>query len=233
MNAIRVLHVEDEPDIRDIVEISLSMDPDLILQQCDSGAKALVVAEQWEPDIILLDVMMPKMDGPETLARLRGNPATARIPVVFMTARAQPRELARFRSLGAVGVIPKPFDPMTLASNIRTHIRPLAVQLDTLRAGFLNRLMGDVSELDALRDAMSQSVDRAGKLATIQMISHRLAGAGGIFGFVEISEAAAALEDLIITEQSRPGNNQAVGDALDRLIAHGRAEVQSAAGAPT
>jgi two-component system OmpR family response regulator len=233
MSAIRVLHVEDEPDIRDVVGISLSMDPNLVLQQCDSGTEALVIAEQWEPDIILLDVTMPTMDGPETLARLRDNPATARIPVVFMTARAQPRELARFRNLGAVDVIPKPFDPMTLASNIRAHIRPPAVQLDKLRAGFLNRLLGDVCELDALRDAMSQGFDRASKLATIQMLSHRLAGAGGIFGFSEISEAAAALEDLIITEQSRPDNNQAVGDALDRLIAHGRAEVRSAARAPT
>lgn len=128
-------------------------------------------------------------------------------------------------------MIPKPFDPMTLASNIRAHIRPPDAQLDKLRTGFLNRLLGDVCELDALRDALSQGVDRASKLATIKMISHRLAGAGGIFGFSEISEAAAALEDLIIT--SRPGNHQAVGDALDRPIAHGRAEVQSATGAPT
>jgi CheY-like chemotaxis protein len=232
MSAIRVLHVEDEPDIRDVVEISLSMDPNLALKQCDSGADALVIAEQWEPDIILLDVMMPTMDGPKTLALLRDNPATARIPVVFMTARAQPRELARFRNLGAVGVIPKPFDPMTLASNIRAQIQPPSVQLDKLHAGFLNRLLGDVCELDALRDAMRQGVDRASKLATIQMISHRLAGAGGIFGFPEISEAAAALEDLIITEQSSSGDNQAVDDALNRLIAHGRAEVRSAAGAP-
>lgn len=124
MSTIRVLHVEDEPDIRDVVEISLSMDPDLVLRQCDSGAEALAIAGRWEPDIILLDVMMPRMDGPETLALLRDNPSTAPIPVVFMTARAQPRELARFRNLGAVGVIAKPFDPMTLASNIRAHVRP-------------------------------------------------------------------------------------------------------------
>jgi CheY-like chemotaxis protein len=84
MSTIRVLHVEDEPDIRDVVEISLSM----VLRQCDSGAEALAIAGRWEPDIILLDVMMPRMGGPETLALLCDNPSTAPIPVVFMTARA-------------------------------------------------------------------------------------------------------------------------------------------------
>src|ERR1700710_2245642 len=83
-------------------------------------------AARNNPDIILLDVMMPVMDGAATLARLRANPVTAGIPVVFMTARAQSRELDLFRSLGAVGVIPKPFNPMTLAASVRAYIVPPA-----------------------------------------------------------------------------------------------------------
>jgi two-component system OmpR family response regulator len=121
MTALRVLHVDDEPDIREVVEISLGLDPDLVTRSCSSGQEALTVAVDWPPDIILLDVMMPTMDGPTTLARLRDNPGTAGIPVVFMTARAQSREIDLFRSLGATGVIPKPFDPMTLAASVRSY----------------------------------------------------------------------------------------------------------------
>ena len=123
MTAIRVLHVEDEPDIREVVEIALSLDPDFVTQSCNSGQEALAIAADWSPDIILLDVMMPVMDGPATLAQLQNDARTAEIPVVFMTARAQTHELDLFRSLGAVGVIPKPFDPMTLAASVRSYVR--------------------------------------------------------------------------------------------------------------
>ncbi|MEA2873928.1 MAG: hypothetical protein QOH67_3904 [Hyphomicrobiales bacterium] len=124
MTTLRVLHVDDEPDIREVVEIALGLDPDVVTQSCNSGQEALAVAADWSPDLILLDVMMPVMDGPATLARLRDNTRTAAIPVVFMTARAQTREIDLFRSLGAAGVIPKPFDPMTLAASVRTYMRP-------------------------------------------------------------------------------------------------------------
>jgi len=122
MNAYRLLHVEDEPDIREVVEMSLALDPAIVLKSCATGADALVTAAAWEPDIILMDVMMPVMDGAETLTHLRKDARTAKIPVVFMTARAQAREIEHFLSLGAAGVIPKPFDPMTLASAVRAFL---------------------------------------------------------------------------------------------------------------
>jgi CheY-like chemotaxis protein len=122
MNAYRLLHVEDEPDIREVVEMSLALDPAIVLKSCASGADALVTAAAWEPDIILMDVMMPVMDGAETLTHLRDDARTAKIPVVFMTARAQAREVEHFLSLGAAGVIPKPFDPMTLAAAVRAFL---------------------------------------------------------------------------------------------------------------
>lgn len=122
MNSYRLLHVEDEPDIREVVEISLALDPGIILMSCSSGADALVTAADWEPDVILMDVMMPQMDGPETLMHLRQDTRTANIPVVFMTACAQSREVERFLSLGAAGVIAKPFDPMTLATAVRVYL---------------------------------------------------------------------------------------------------------------
>jgi CheY-like chemotaxis protein len=123
MSLLRVLQIDDEPDILEIVAASLALDPEFEVRGCRSGPEGLAAAAQWRPNLILLDVMMPVMDGPTTLEHLRENPQTADIPVVFMTARVQQRELDHFRSLGAEGVIVKPFDPMTLAAAVRAHVR--------------------------------------------------------------------------------------------------------------
>jgi CheY-like chemotaxis protein len=123
MSALRILHVDDEPDIREVVQISLGLDPDIALRACASGEEALVEAAEWSPDLILLDVMMPVMDGPATLAHLRDDPRTADIPVVFMTARAQTSEIEQFIALGARGVVSKPFEPMNLAALVRSQLR--------------------------------------------------------------------------------------------------------------
>ena len=122
MTDIRILFVDDEADIREIVDVSLSLDPEFKTRACVSGADALVMAAQWSPSLILLDVMMPIMDGPATLANLRRNPRTAHIPVVFLTARTQAEEIAQYVSLGAQGVLSKPFNPMTLAASVRGHL---------------------------------------------------------------------------------------------------------------
>lgn len=116
---MRVLYVDDEPDIREIAEIALSLDPEIAVETAASGAEAIVKAIAWRPDVILLDVMMPVMDGPSVLEKLRARPDTQDIPVVFITARTQAHEIERFRALGAAAVISKPFDPMLLASQIR------------------------------------------------------------------------------------------------------------------
>lgn len=126
MTGIRVLYVDDEPDIRDVAVMALELDPEIEVQSCSSGADAIRDADSWQPDLILLDVMMPVMDGPETFAHLRENGKTANIPVVFITARTQAAEVKRFMDLGALGVIAKPFDPMELASEVRRHLRAAA-----------------------------------------------------------------------------------------------------------
>ncbi|MGA2817446.1 MAG: response regulator [Xanthobacteraceae bacterium] len=122
MTAIRVLHVDDEADVRVVVEVSLGLDPEFRTRACASGADALVMAADWSPSLILLDVMMPLMDGPATLANLRHDPRTAHIPVLFLTARTQTHEIEHFISLGAQGVLSKPFDAMTLAALVRSHL---------------------------------------------------------------------------------------------------------------
>jgi two-component system, OmpR family, response regulator len=113
-----ILYVDDEPDIREVVQMSLSLVPGLDVQTCDSGERALQLLPELQPDLLLLDVMMPGMDGPSTLLKLRTMPGLDRIPVVFMTAKAMPQEVARFRELGAVSVIAKPFDPIQLGNQV-------------------------------------------------------------------------------------------------------------------
>lgn len=121
MSDLAVLHVDDEDDIREIVEISLTLDPAFSLRSAASGAEALAVLDDgYRPDIILLDVMMPEMDGPGTLKRIRQRPEHEHTPVIFMTARAQASELDQYRALGALDVIVKPFDPIGLANEIRS-----------------------------------------------------------------------------------------------------------------
>jgi CheY-like chemotaxis protein len=113
-----VLYVDDEPDIREIVELSLGLVEGLNVEVCESGERALQRLPDITPDLVLLDVMMPGTDGPTTLQRMRADPRFANIPVVFVTAKAMPAEVARFRELGAVAVIAKPFDPLQFGQQI-------------------------------------------------------------------------------------------------------------------
>ena len=118
-NLSRILYVEDEPDIQAVARLALEHIGGFTVEVCSSGHEALERATAFAPDLILLDVMMPGMDGPSTLSRLRELPALSAIPVIFMTAKVQPQEVASYRAMGALDVIAKPFDPMTLSDDIR------------------------------------------------------------------------------------------------------------------
>jgi len=115
----RILHVEDERDIQVIVKIALVDMGGFDLLVCSSGEEALVEAEEFSPDLILLDVMMPDMNGPDTLQALRSIPQFKDTPAMFMTAKIQMSEIEELMRLGALDVIPKPFNPVTLADDIR------------------------------------------------------------------------------------------------------------------
>ena len=119
-NLSRILLVEDESDIQAVAQLALEAVGGFTVKICCSGNEALQEAPIFEPDLILLDVMMPVMDGPSTLKVLRQLPLTAETPVIFMTAKVQPQERRFYEELGAIGVIPKPFDPITLSSTIQT-----------------------------------------------------------------------------------------------------------------
>lgn len=114
-----VLLIDDDDLVRMLARISLSKVGGLTVIEADSSAEGLVAAAQHQPDVILLDVMMPGTDGPATLAALQADPRTAHLPVIFLTAKALPSEIARLSALGARAVLTKPFDPLTLARDIR------------------------------------------------------------------------------------------------------------------
>ena len=116
----RIMMVEDEPDIQAVARVALEVVGGLTIEICSSGKEALEKAPVYKPELILMDVMMPGMDGPSTLKELRSRPDTKGIPIIFMTAKVQPQEVANFKMIGALGVIPKPFDPMTLAATVRS-----------------------------------------------------------------------------------------------------------------
>jgi two-component system, OmpR family, response regulator len=116
----RILHVDDEPAILAVTAYALKKIGGYTVSSCSDSTLALETARAFKPDIILLDVMMPKMDGMQTLAALRNDPDTREIPVVYLTAKVQPREVQELVQTGVDGVLGKPFDPATLCDNVES-----------------------------------------------------------------------------------------------------------------
>lgn len=123
----RITYVEDDPDIRAVAEIALQDVGGFTLNLCASGTEALKNTPEFQPDLILLDVMMPEMDGIQTFEALRQIPELASTPVAFMTAKVQRHEVEKYMQLGAAAVIAKPFDPLLLAEEVRNIWHNLAL----------------------------------------------------------------------------------------------------------
>ncbi|MFM2315562.1 MAG: hypothetical protein RLZZ04_4840 [Cyanobacteriota bacterium] len=113
-----ILLIDDEETIQEVVQVGIEIESGWQVAIASSGAEGIDLAQSQQPDVILLDVMMPEMDGIDTLSQLKSNHKTSAIPVIFLTAKAQAEEKNQFQSLGVVDVITKPFNSMTLASQI-------------------------------------------------------------------------------------------------------------------
>ncbi|TAK78958.1 MAG: response regulator [Gammaproteobacteria bacterium] len=116
---IKILYAEDEPDIREIAKVSLEEIGGFIVYYCCTGAEVLEAVKQFQPDLLLLDVMMPDMDGPTALKKLREPPNCIDIPAIFMTAKIQSNEMCEYKDMGVLTVISKPFDPIKLPDMIK------------------------------------------------------------------------------------------------------------------
>jgi CheY-like chemotaxis protein len=213
---LHVLFADDDADVREVVESSLERDPFFVVRGCASGGEALATAMEWRPDLTLLDVRMPGMDGPTVLAHLRADRRTAAIPVVFVTGRAGTQEFANLKALGAAGVIPKPFSPSDLAAQLRRFV-PVEGTLAAARENFLLRLDADAFALSLCREWLSDYAPKP-VLMRIYEIAHGLAGAGGIYGFAGISCESAALSDAAESRLAGGARAEDVEEALDRLL---------------
>jgi CheY-like chemotaxis protein len=128
---MKVLIIDDDADIRLIASLTLTRVGGMTVVEADGGLEGLRKAREERPDVVLLDMMMPMMDGCATLAALRADPVTASVPVIFLSCKVVGAEIERLRGLGAAGVLTKPFDPRTLANDVRalveSGVQPLSV----------------------------------------------------------------------------------------------------------
>lgn len=237
----RILMVEDEPDIRAIAKLALEAIGKFTVRLCASGKEALETAQQFTPDLILLDVMMPGMDGPATLQALRTIPALDDTPVIFMTAKVQAHEVLHYKTLGAIDVIPKPFDPMAISTTLNeiwnrhqaaiTNKAPIQEKLNALRDGYALQLPHKIAEMKALWEGMGATEKQQETLRALHILTHTLTGSSATFGFHEVSKQARALEGIfeILVENNTLPNATERSEITILLDALAQAGAQPAA----
>jgi CheY-like chemotaxis protein len=206
-----VLYVDDDPDICEVVHASLSLVAGLTVQTAGSGERALVLAPVLRPDLILMDVMMPGLDGPSTLRRMRAGSTPCTIPVIFLTAKVLPSEIAEFRELGTIGVIGKPFNPLRLGEEVialweqnevtrsratlQAAIPLVQTRVASIVERYLERAKRDVVHLLEMIERAADG-DRTA-LGDVARLAHSFHGAGALFGFPALSVSGGVIERLI------------------------------------
>jgi two-component system, OmpR family, response regulator len=206
-----VLYVDDDPDICSVVQATLRLVAGLNVRTAGSGEQAIDLAYELRPDLVLMDVMMPGLDGPSTLRRMRESVLLADIPIIFMTAKVLPAEIARFLQLGATGVIVKPFDPLKLYDELVALLnnqdiarrKPIAyggqsqlmAQERLLTDSFLHRARADAIRLGQMI-RRARDGDRS-VFKEVERVAHSIHGAGAMFGFPEVSKVAGTIERLV------------------------------------
>jgi CheY-like chemotaxis protein len=233
----RITWIEDAPDIRAVGEISLGQIGGFTLDLCASGEEALARTEAFNPDLIILDVMMPGMDGIETYKRLREIEALERTPIIFLTAKAMTDEVGVYRLLGAADVIAKPFDPLALPERVRGIWRRImgdrSPQIqDQLRAllathrSALDEQIGTVGDLldEGLSAKNGEAIDNALSL------TRQIKGDSGSLGYPELAAAAASLGENLrrLADESQP-----ISETLVRESRHLFSQLKVAATAST
>lgn len=228
-----VLYVDDDADICSIVEATLRMVPGLDVQSADCGERAIDLAYELRPDLVLMDVMMPGLDGPSTLKRMRESTLLADIPVIFLTAKVLPAEISQFLQLGAIGVIVKPFDPLKLYAELVALWHQVEIagqsriaygaqstaeaQIDSLTSSFLQRAWTDVINLAMLIEH-AQNGD-CSVFPEVERVAHSLHGAGAMFGFPKISEIGGKIARMVEALVANAGRDSAGEPAvLQQLV---------------
>jgi two-component system, OmpR family, response regulator len=228
-----ILYVDDDPDICEVVQATLCLISGLDVHTANSGEAAIDLAYEIRPDLILMDVMMPGLDGPATFKRMRSSALINKIPVIFLTAKVLPEEISQFLQLGAIGVIGKPFDPLKLGDELldlwdgrdssrevsggRDEQSQVQAQVSSLADGFLQRTRGDAVRLGEMF-AHARTRDPA-MLKEAARIAHAIHGAGAMFGFPQLSAAGGAIE-LVVGKvmAKKSGSAATLGPAMQHLM---------------
>ena len=209
-----VLFVDDDPEVCEAVQATLSLIAGLRVYIAGSGEQAIDLAYELRPDLVLMDVVMPGLDGPSTLKRMRERAPISEIPVIFLSAHVLPTTVAHFLELGAIGVIGKPFDPLKLCGELLSlwtrvgaarEIKPAQAahsraqaRVSSLSARFLLRTRDDVVRLQSMVESARHGTRHGNQslLKEVHRVAHSIHGAGSMFGFPQVSAAAEMIEQL-------------------------------------
>jgi CheY-like chemotaxis protein len=213
--SFRILYVDGDPHIRDIVELSLGLDPAFKVTSCGSIEDALVMSAVRPPDLILCDDVMPGMDCAAMLARLRKGGIEPKLPIIFLAAPAKTAQLEHLKSLGAA-VITKPFAPMKLSHMVRDVLR--SMKFAAAENGFVERLHADSALLSTFREMLRSDPASPVVLERLESCGHKLAGVAGVFGSEGVSDAASRVEQAIVEKRAGRGTAGNVETNLDALI---------------
>ena len=218
----RILMIEDEPDIQAVAQLALEALGGFQVRICGTGREGVQAVAAFDPDLIVLDVMMPGMDGPSTLRALRTLSQTVATPVVFMTAKVQPQEVAEYRAMGVLDVIAKPFDPMTLAETIlaiweRYWLVTAVTASMAVSDAFVMSLPAKLSAIDAGWEQLQRSWESEA-LTRLCCLVRSLYGTGATPGRDKLSAAARGLEHALVALDQAVSPNEQQRDYIERLI---------------
>lgn len=214
----RITWIEDAPDIRTIGEISLGQIGGFTLDLCASGEEALARTSAFNPDLIILDVMMPGMDGVETYKRLREIPSLKSTPIIFLTAKAMSNEVGVYHSLGAADVIAKPFDPLALPDRVRGIWRRLMGNRSSpIQDQLRTHCVALTEQIGTVGDLLDEGLDaRDGKaIDNALSLTRQISGDSGSLGYPELAAAAASLGENLrrLADPSQPMSENVVHES--------------------
>lgn len=197
-----ILYIDDDFDILEVVKLSLQKIGGFSVTTSGHSSEAITLAQALHPDLIMLDVMMPHADGPTVVGQLHSIAELAHIPVIFMTAKNQPSEMMHYRKTGVVGVIPKPFNPVTLPSEVlafwNAHHTPTMQPEDDfikdLREKYREHLSARYDDIESLLVRHRVGELLPADYENMRRIVHNLVGSGATYGYDAVSETARTLE---------------------------------------
>ncbi len=225
-----ILYIDDDRDILMVTQLALEKIGNFHVETCSNGDKGLAKAKAMHPDLIMLDVMMPGMDGPSLLRAIKQSKQLCGTPVVFMTARIQPAEVDKYAALGAVGIIPKPFNPVTLSDDIRsiwhTHQKnsqgSAPFYFDDLRQQYLKGLPAKRAAIESFLQKTRTAKSSRAATQKFMQLAHNLAGSGETYGYSAISKSAKVLEEMLANKPHSPKLSLVTSRliaAIDRALA--------------